>query len=84
MDVAEKHKLLLLAAKAELWDGLEEDEVFGVLRLALAETASGRTCNPPVIPAGIVGRVLKDDSKCPMAVIFFQAQHRLSCSASTE
>ena len=44
VDVAEKHKLLLLVAKAELWDGLEEDEVLGVLRLALAETASGRTC----------------------------------------
>ena len=61
VDVAEKHKLLLLVAKAELWDGLEEEEVLGVLRLTLAETASGRTCNPPPSPAGTAGRVSKDD-----------------------
>ena len=40
-DVAEKHKLLFLVSKAELWKGLEESEVMGVLREAVAETASG-------------------------------------------
>ena len=60
VDLAEKHKLLLLAAKAELWEGLEEDEVLGVLRLALEETASGRNCNPPVSPAGTAGRVTQN------------------------
>ena len=85
VDLAEKHKLLLLAAsKAELWGGLQEDEVVGVLRQALADTASGRTCNPPVSPAGNVGRLLKDESKCSGLYSLFQAQHRLSCSASIE
>lgn len=62
VDNRELYSLIRLAAKPELWEGLEVHEVLGVFRDILAESASGRKSEPLISIAGAAGRAVADHS----------------------